>query len=405
MPNCNVQQLNFGLELWRGAYASVRPSECGLTWNVDSANTAFLTCVDLLELAAYHYQCDYVNLKGAIEKDRDAKEIGASFLKLYRGRKIKTMTGFRKRITAFGPDTNYKFPLKVENKPDVQITIKDYLKKQYNITLKYPQLPCINLGKTNFLPMELCKTELTQKKNLSEKETADIIKSTAIKASDRLNYIDKWVNSSSIVNDPILKEYNVNLQFKMVELDGRVLNAPDIQYNQRQQKSVVKTDEIGTKGAWDHRNLQFVNPKPLKKWVMLNLSRSNKLDKLEYELINVGKIHGMQVAKACDVIQKGNRVTDREVNNTLADIVKKHHNPRDQSKLELIVVVLQGSTSTYKCIKTAGDITYGIPTQIIDEKTVFKMNAMTASNILLKINSKINGRNFLLHNNPQTNNL
>jgi eukaryotic translation initiation factor 2C len=29
-------QLGFGLELWRGAYSSVRPSEVGLTWNVDS---------------------------------------------------------------------------------------------------------------------------------------------------------------------------------------------------------------------------------------------------------------------------------------------------------------------------------------------------------------------------------
>ena len=29
-------QLGFGLQLWRGAYSSVRPSEVGLTWNVDS---------------------------------------------------------------------------------------------------------------------------------------------------------------------------------------------------------------------------------------------------------------------------------------------------------------------------------------------------------------------------------
>jgi len=29
-------ELGFGLQLWRGAYSSVRPSEVGLTWNVDS---------------------------------------------------------------------------------------------------------------------------------------------------------------------------------------------------------------------------------------------------------------------------------------------------------------------------------------------------------------------------------
>jgi eukaryotic translation initiation factor 2C len=177
MPNCEYQQINFGLELWKGAYASVRPSECGLTWNVDSANVAFLTCVDLLELAEYHYNCRRgPELKKAIEQDRDGRETGASFLKLYRDRKIKTQTGFKKKINSFGPDTSFKFALKEVNKPEVQISIKDYLKKQYNITLQYPDLPCINLGKTSYLPMELCKTELTQKKNLSDKETADIIK-------------------------------------------------------------------------------------------------------------------------------------------------------------------------------------------------------------------------------------
>ena len=28
-------KLGFGLELWKGAYMSVRPSEIGLTWNLD----------------------------------------------------------------------------------------------------------------------------------------------------------------------------------------------------------------------------------------------------------------------------------------------------------------------------------------------------------------------------------
>ena len=34
--NCFSSPLGFGLELWKGAYASVRPSEVGLTWNLDS---------------------------------------------------------------------------------------------------------------------------------------------------------------------------------------------------------------------------------------------------------------------------------------------------------------------------------------------------------------------------------
>jgi hypothetical protein len=32
----DLHKLGFGVELWKGAYASVRPSEIGLTWNIDS---------------------------------------------------------------------------------------------------------------------------------------------------------------------------------------------------------------------------------------------------------------------------------------------------------------------------------------------------------------------------------
>jgi hypothetical protein len=28
--------LGFGIQLWKGAFATVRPSEIGLTWNIDS---------------------------------------------------------------------------------------------------------------------------------------------------------------------------------------------------------------------------------------------------------------------------------------------------------------------------------------------------------------------------------
>ena len=116
-----------------------------------------------------------------------------------------------------------------------------------------------------------------------------IIRFTAIRAPDRLNYIDKWVNASSIANDPVLKEYNVNIQPKMVELEGRVLSAPDIQYKAGNAKSVIKSQDIGVKGAWNHGNIQFMNARVLKNWVILNLSRSQKMVQLESELIFIGK--------------------------------------------------------------------------------------------------------------------
>ncbi len=134
--DCDRKALGFGVELWRGAYASVRPSEIGLTWNMDVANTAFATCVDLLELACTHYRCDTGRLKDNILNDKRNNEIGASFLAEFRGRKIKTQTGFKKKINGFGPDSSYKFELTTPGKPPRKISILEYLNMQYKIKLK-----------------------------------------------------------------------------------------------------------------------------------------------------------------------------------------------------------------------------------------------------------------------------
>lgn len=47
-------------------------------------------------------------------------------------------------------------------------------------------------------------------------------------------------------------------------------------------------------------------------------------------------------------------------------------------------------------VKQSSELTVGILTQCIKAKTMFKMNMSTASNILLKINSKLNGINHTL---------
>lgn len=47
-------------------------------------------------------------------------------------------------------------------------------------------------------------------------------------------------------------------------------------------------------------------------------------------------------------------------------------------------------------VKTCGDLTYGVLTQGVEDKNVNRIQDQTISNILLKINTKLSGRNWLL---------
>ena len=69
--------------------------------------------------------------------------------------------------------------------------------------------------------------------------------------------------------------------------------------------------------------------------------------------------------------------------------------------LSLVVAVFSGTDNAYKVLKTCGDLFYGIPTQGVDQKNVFKSQEQTISNILLKINTKLGGRNFVLSQKTQ----
>jgi len=64
--------------------------------------------------------------------------------------------------------------------------------------------------------------------------------------------------------------------------------------------------------------------------------------------------------------------------------------------LDLVVVVFGGTITAYKVVKTCGDITYGVATQGVEDRNVNRINDQTVSNILLKVNTKLGGRNFLL---------
>ena len=64
--------------------------------------------------------------------------------------------------------------------------------------------------------------------------------------------------------------------------------------------------------------------------------------------------------------------------------------------LELVVAIFSGTSLMYNMLKTCGDLKHGILTQGVEERNVNKMQDQTLSNILLKINTKLGGRNWLL---------
>lgn len=101
-----------------------------------------------------------------------------------------------------------------------EMSISDYFKSQYNISLKYPNLPLAFKanGKTAF-PLECLMIAPAQRfmKRLSPQQTSDMIKATTQRPDDRLRAInDACETTLKFKENPYMKSFGLEVKDKMV---------------------------------------------------------------------------------------------------------------------------------------------------------------------------------------------
>lgn len=130
--------------------------------------------------------------------------------------------------------------------------------------LKHPHLPCLQVGqehKHTYLPLEVCNIVAGQRciKKLTDMQTSTMIKATARSAPDRsasiLPYprtfyfaiiklylysirnrereINNLVRRADFNNDAYVQEFGLTISNSMMEVRGRVLPPPKLQYGGR----------------------------------------------------------------------------------------------------------------------------------------------------------------------------
>ncbi len=66
-------------------------------------------------------------------------------------------------------------------------------------------------------------------------QTAEIIKTAAKKPADRMGWIEACINKhANLPDDPTLKDFGMNVEGKMVDVKGRHLPPPTLQYGRNQ---------------------------------------------------------------------------------------------------------------------------------------------------------------------------
>ncbi|CAL8249711.1 unnamed protein product [Boreogadus saida] len=275
-PEGYYHPLGGGREVWFGFHQSVRPAMWKMMLNIDVSATAFYKAQPVIE-----FMCEVLDIRNIDEQPKtltDSQRV--RFTKEIKGGLLSS--GLKVEVTHCGqmkrkyrvcnvtrrPASHQTFPLQLESGQTVECTVAQYFKQKYNLQLKYPHLPCLQVGqeqKHTYLPLEVCNIVAGQRciKKLTDNQTSTMIKATARSAPDRQEEISRLMKNANFNLDPYIQEFGIKVKDEMAEVTGRVLPAPILQYGGRN-RAIATPNQ----GVWDMRGKQFYNGIEIKVWAI-----------------------------------------------------------------------------------------------------------------------------------------
>ncbi|KAJ9582418.1 hypothetical protein L9F63_003271, partial [Diploptera punctata] len=369
-PQDAIIQLGDGMEMWYGFFQSAI-----LGWkpllNIDVVHKAFPSPKSVIEILCEILHLDIQDLQRELTEWE--KHDFANYIK---GLKVEYMLPnipSSKRAyrvnTIVESASRQQFDMKGK-----RISVDEYFMYEKKIHLSYPNLPCLHVGSPNrtnaiYIPAELCKITKGQVVNrkLNETQTSNMIKQTATSTTERKRKILESLKSVRLNDDCVVKEFGLSVCDKFEKVEARILDAPRLEYNMNTRR-----------GVW--RVKSFIATNNLTNWIMLNLTDNTRLDEIRRfasDMQRMGQQLGMYIKRPMKV----DRRDSRDLGNYFRSV---------KDYIQLIVVIVPDDGNLYAKVKREAEVQVGVLTQCIKGRTVQRMNPATCSNILLKINSKLN---------------
>nr|DAD19664.1 TPA_asm: hypothetical protein HUJ06_021127 [Nelumbo nucifera] len=388
------QRLGEGLESWCGFYQSIRPTQMGLSLNIDMSSAAFIEPLPVVEFAAQLLGKDVLS-RPLSDSDRVKK-------KALRGVKVEvTHRGnVRRKYRVSGltsqPTRELVFP--VDDKSTMK-SVVEYFQEMYGFTIQHSHLPCLQVGnqkKANYLPMEACKIVEGQRytKRLNERQITALLKVTCQRPRDRENDILQTVQHNAYDQDAYAKEFGIKISEKLASVEARILPAPWLKYHDTGKEK----DCLPQVGQWNMMNKKMINGSTVNRWACINFSRSVQESVARgfcNELAQMCQISGMEFNT--EPVIPIYTAKPEQVEKALKHVYHASMNKLKGKELELLLAILPDSNgSLYGDLKRICETDLGLISQCCLTKHVFKINKQYLANVALKINVKMGGRNTVL---------
>ncbi|KAK6921362.1 Protein argonaute, Mid domain [Dillenia turbinata] len=391
------QPLGEGLESWRGFYQSIRPTQMGLSLNIDMSSTAFIEPLHVIEFVSNLLNRD-VSSRPLSDADR------VKIKKALRGVKVEvTHRGNMRRkyrISGLTAQATRELTFPVDERGTTK-SVVEYFFDTYGFMIQHTQLPCLQVGnqqRPNYLPMEVCKIVEGQRysKRLNERQITALLRVTCQRPSERERDIMRTVQHNAYRDDPYAKEFGIRISEKLAQVEARILPAPWLKYHDTGREK----DCLPQVGQWNMMNKKMVNGGTVNNWICINFSRSVQdgvAGSFCSELAQMCHISGMvfNPEPVLPAFSARPDQVERALKARFHDAMTKLQ-PRGK-ELDLLIVILPDvNGSLYGDLKRICETDLGLVSQCCLTKHVFKMSKQYLANVALKINVKVGGRNTVL---------
>lgn len=379
--NSRPFDLGCGLEIIPGLVASIKFIKAGIFLNLDMAFGVFYKPLPLIDLLCQMAESRGSRGRGSVNPLKD--DLGSNFYYEFEKliKNVKVTTTHREKPSSFKifgivekPASSVEF--EIEGK---KWTVAEYFAKNYK-PLKYPHLPLVVIKKGDLLihlPFEVLVICNGQKyiRKLDENMTASMIKIAAKKPAERFDAIESKAKDLAVFQNNTLKNFGMVFDNKMLNCKGLILPPPQISFNGNRKVQV-------SNGSWNLIGVSALEGSKIVDWKIFTF-RSN--DSIRNDTIdaftNLAQKYGVTFSSHPQTVAVRNM-------NEFLDAPKAKFN---------LVVLPDKNAQRYEEIKRIAETYNAVYTQCMVAANIPKLsNPSFASNLLLKINAKLGGKNWCI---------
>ncbi|KIM43534.1 hypothetical protein M413DRAFT_25887 [Hebeloma cylindrosporum] len=371
----NKRSIGGGMEIWRGYFQSIRPSQDRMYLNVDISSAVMFKEGPLIE-----------RLSGERLNDRDRfflQRFLATLKVSVRGQsRIRPIH----KLTAQGANKTI-FTLRQGS----TMSVADYFRNVLNTRLVYPDVICVEFASGAQIPLELCSVSRGQlmRKQIPADKTKPVLEFSKLRPEERLNSIRHGLEVLKHGQSDYVREFGMSVNPEPIVVQARILDPPLLSYGQGSKQPKI----LPKNGQWNMLDKKFYLPKSVKSWIILVYEPQEHFGKLIVDKMVKTKDVGMNVEDKQPQLfyEHGHgNITDQLSKACVSSQQKKKQPP------SLIVVVLpEGGHHIHTAVKHFGDVKAGIATQCLKSYLCARAKPHSKA-ISTRVNVKLGGINHVL---------